>query len=249
MHRMTDLAARGLDAEGRARRALVTGSGGGLGRAIVERLRAEGYDVVTMDLADADIVCDLARDEVDADAIGDVDVCVANAGIVDTLSPSHRMSAEKWQRDIDVNLTGAFRVVQACLAPMRARGHGRIVVTSSLAALTGGRGQVAYAASKAGLIGMVKVVAAEHVERGITCNAICPGLIATPKSKAMPDEVKAAVADVLMPSGRMGEPSEVAGLVAYLVSDEAGYVTGQAIAIDGGASLNTLSLGTPQRRG
>src|SRR4051794_8169756 len=117
-------------------RALVTGSNGGLGRAIVERLTADGFDVVTLDVrGPADLVLDLATD--DLPALDDIDACVSNAGVVDILSPAHRMSAEKWERDLSVNLTGSFRVVQACLRGMRERRYGRIVVMSSLAAAVG----------------------------------------------------------------------------------------------------------------
>src|SRR5207302_594382 len=114
-----------------------------------------------------------------------IDVCVSNAAITDTIAPAHRMTPERWQRDIDVNLTGAFRVVQACLAGMRERGYGRIVVISSMAARSGLPGQVAYAASKSGLIGMVKSIAAENVACGITANAVLPGMVETEKVRAM----------------------------------------------------------------
>jgi NAD(P)-dependent dehydrogenase (short-subunit alcohol dehydrogenase family) len=142
-----------------------------------------------------------------------------------------------------VNLTGAFRAVQACLPGMRARGTGRIVVISSGAARSGLPGQVAYAASKAGLLGMVKTLAAENAARGITVNAVLPGMIATEKVRAMPAEVLARV-EAALPAGRMGDPSEVAALVAFLASGEAAYVTGQEIGIDGGLGLNTMSLGS-----
>ena len=170
-----------------------------------------------------------------------IDICVSNAAITNTIAPAHRMSPEQWQRDIDVNLTGAFRVVQACLGGMRERRFGRIVVISSGAAQSGLPGQVAYSASKAGLIGMVKTIAAENVARGITANAVLPGLVETENVLAMPAEVLERVR-APMPSGRMGSPAEVAALVAYLASEEAGYVTGQAIGIDGGMALNTMSL-------
>jgi len=235
-----------MDPTTRARRALVTGANGGLGRAIAARLAHDGFDVVTLDLRPpADHVVDLRDGEVPA--LDDIDVCVSNAGIVDILSPAHRMSREKWQLDLDVNLTGSFRVVQACLRGMRERRYGRIVVMSSLAGAIGASGQVAYSASKAGLIGMARAIAAENVARGITVNAVLPGLIGTEKVRAMPEPVRERIAPRMMPGGRMGEPEEVAGLVAYLVSEEAGFVTGQAIGIDGGAALGTVSLGRPDR--
>ena len=134
-------------------------------------------------------------------------------------------------------------MVQACLSGMRERRWGRIVVISSGAARTGLPGQVAYAASKAGAIGLVKTIAAENVRRGITANAVLPGLIATERVREMPREVLDRV-DELLPPGRMGSPQEVAALVAFLASEEADYITGEAIGIDGGASLNTMALGS-----
>jgi NAD(P)-dependent dehydrogenase (short-subunit alcohol dehydrogenase family) len=229
-----------------ARRALVTGAGGGLGRAIVGRLRAEGLEVVTMDVADADLVVDLARDEIPSGALSTIDVCISNAGITDTIAPGHRLARERWQRDIDVNLTGSFLVVQACLAGMRERAWGRVVVISSMAAQTGLPGQVAYAASKAGLLGMTRTLAAENAPRGITVNAILPGLIGTPRVEAMPDEVKERVIRSI-PARRFGEVDELAELVVFLSSDRAAYITGQSIGIDGGLGLLSLSLGNPAR--
>ena len=145
------------------------------------------------------------------------------------------------------NLSGAFRVIQACLPGMRERRYGRIVVVSSSAAAVGLPGQVAYAASKAGLLGMMKTIAAENVRRGITANAVLPGLIASERVRAMPAELYKQIESTFLPSGRMGEVAEVAALVAHLASEDAGYVTGQEIGIDGGAWLNTLSLTREQR--
>jgi acetoacetyl-CoA reductase len=223
-------------------RALVTGAARGIGAAIVERLRSDGLEVTTLDRVAG--ACDLTLDLV-SDALpslDDVDVCVSNAAVTDTIAPAHRMTAEQWARDIDVNLTGAFRAVQACLPGMRSRRSGRIVVISSGAARGGLPGQVAYAASKAGLLGMVKTLAAENAARGITVNAVLPGMIATEKVLGMPPDVLARVEGAL-PLGRLGTPAEVAALVAFLASPDAAYITGQEIGIDGGLGLNTLSLG------
>jgi acetoacetyl-CoA reductase len=224
------------------RSALVTGAAAGIGAAIAERLRADGLEVTTLDRAEGcDLQVDLASD--DLPDLNEIDVCVSNAAITDTIAPAHKMTADQWSRDIDVNLTGAFRAIQACLPGMRERSWGRIVVISSGAAKFGLRGQVAYAASKAGLLGMVKSLAAENVRRGITANAVLPGMVATEKVRAMPAEVLDRL-DPVLPSGRMVEPEEIAGLVAYLASEEAAQVTGQDIAVDGGGGLNTFTLGS-----
>jgi acetoacetyl-CoA reductase len=228
-----------------ARRALVTGAARGIGAAIAERLGADGLEVTTLDRDEGcDLQLDLIKDELPD--FGEIDICVPNAAITDTLAPAHRMTAEQWGRDIQVNLTGAFRTVQACLPAMRERGWGRIVAISSGAAKAGLRGQVAYSASKAGLLGMVKTLAAENVHRGITANAVLPGMVATEKVRTMPQEILDRL-DPLLPSGRMVEPAEIAGLVAYLVSEEAAQITGQEIAVDGGAALNTFTLGSQSR--
>ena len=224
----------------------MTGAARGIGAAIAARLLADGLEVETLDReAGADHRLDLAAHPLPD--FGDVDVCVSNAAITDTIAPAHRMTAEQWQRDLDVNLTGAFRVVQACLVGMRERSFGRIVVISSGAARAGLPGQVAYAASKAGLIGMVKTIAAENAGHGVTANAVLPGMVGTEKVRAMPAEVLEAVTASL-PAGRMATPEEVAALVAFLASEEAGYITGETIGIDGGFGLNTLSLTRPGAR-
>jgi NAD(P)-dependent dehydrogenase (short-subunit alcohol dehydrogenase family) len=222
-------------------KAVVTGAAGGIGAAIAARLRADGLDVVTIDRAEGcDHQLDLRSDPLPD--LGDVDVCVSNAAVTDTIAPAHHMTEEQWRRDIDVNLTAAFRVVQACLGGMRERRFGRVIVISSGAARSGLPGQVAYAASKAGLLGMVKTIAAENAGHGITANAVLPGMVGTEKVLAMPAEVRDAV-NAQLPARRMGTPDEVAALVAFLASDEAGYVTGEEIGIAGGFGLNTMSLG------
>jgi NAD(P)-dependent dehydrogenase (short-subunit alcohol dehydrogenase family) len=227
------------------RRALVTGAARGIGAAIADRLRADGMEVTTLDRDEGcDLQVDVAREELPD--LAEMDVCVPNAAITDTLAPAHRMTPEQWSGDIDVNLTGAFRTVQACLPGMRERGWGRIVVISSGAAKAGLRGQVAYSASKAGLLGMIKTLAAENTHHGITVNAVLPGMVATEKVRAMPQEILDRLRP-LLPSGRMVEPAEIAGLVAYLASEQAAQVTGQEIAVDGGAGLNTFTLGSERR--
>ena len=224
------------------RTALVTGANGGIGAAIAERLRADGLKVLTLDISGpCDIKLDIATDPMPA-VLAEVDVCVSNAGIVDTIAPTHRMTGEQWRRDIDVNLTGAFRVIQACLVGMRERGWGRIVAISSLAGHDGLPGQVAYAASKAGLHGMMRTIATENAKRGITANCVLPGMVATPKALAMPDAVRDRILP-LIPMGRFAEPAEIAGLVGYLAGESAGYLTAQEIEMHGGLGLNTMSLG------
>jgi NAD(P)-dependent dehydrogenase (short-subunit alcohol dehydrogenase family) len=224
------------------RRALVTGAGRGIGAAIAARLRDDGFGVVTLDVAPGcDLQVDVAEGDLDPDAFQAFDVVVSNAAITTTIASAHLMTEEQWRRDIDVNLSGAFRVVQACLPGMRERGYGRVVAISSGAATGGLAGQVAYAASKAGLLGMVRTLAVEGAAHGITANAVAPGMVATEQALAMPPAVLERV-HAGLPMGRMGEPAEVAHLVAFLASEQSAYVTGQTIAIDGGASLNLLSL-------
>ena len=224
------------------RRALVTGAARGIGAAVASRLASDGLEVVTLDLhPGCDIALDVARDPFPP--LSDIDVCVANAGVTTTIAPAHKMTAEQWQRDIDVNLTGAFRTVQACIGGMRERGWGRVIVISSMAAIGGLPGQVAYAASKAGQLGMVRTLASENAARGVTVNAILPGMVATDQVLAMPGEVRERVLRAL-PAGRMIEPAEIAAAVAFLAGAEAGQISGQAIAVDGAASLAQLSLGS-----
>jgi NAD(P)-dependent dehydrogenase (short-subunit alcohol dehydrogenase family) len=142
-----------------------------------------------------------------------------------------------------VNLSGAFHLLQAVLPGMLERRHGRVVLISSVAAAGGLHNQAGYAASKAGLLGLAKSVTLEHARHGITCNAVLPGLIETETVAAMPAEIRDAFLSII-PARRLGRMEEVAGLVAFLASDEAGYVNGAEIRIDGGVSLNVGTLGS-----
>jgi NAD(P)-dependent dehydrogenase (short-subunit alcohol dehydrogenase family) len=227
-------------------KALVTGAAreGGIGEAIVARLTRAGMEVVTLDVEpgctfQADVVTD------ELPVLDDIDVLVANAALTTMFGSAHSMRLERWQRDLDVNLTGTFRVVQACLGGMRSRGFGRIVVISSTAAIHGLPAQVSYSTTKAGLLGMMRTIAAENASIGITCNAVLPGMTASSGMMAMPEEVKDAWL-ATMPMGAFVAPADIAEAVAFLASPAAGRVTGQQITVDGGHSLNTLSVTTPR---
>lgn len=227
---------------GARRKALVTGAArpGGIGAAIAARLGDAGMEVATLDVEPG---CTHQVDLVSGElpALHDIDVLVSNAGLPTIFGAAHSLDIARWQRDLDVNLTGSFRVVQACLGGMRERRFGRIVVISSFAAAYGMPAQVAYSASKAGLLGMVKTVAAENAGLGITANAILPGLVASSGVLSMPPEIIDAWLERI-PSGRLVEPAEIAAAVAYFSSAAAGSVTGQELVIDGGQTLNALSV-------
>jgi NAD(P)-dependent dehydrogenase (short-subunit alcohol dehydrogenase family) len=182
---------------------------------------------------------DVVRDELPP--LDDIDVLVANAGLPTIFGAAHTMDLDRWRRDLDVNLTGTFRVVQACLGGMRERRFGRIVVISSFAATYGMPAQVAYSASKAGLLGMVKTVAAENASHGITANAILPGLVASAGVLSMPQPIIDAWLSRI-PIGRLVEPAEIAAAASFFASPGAGSVTGQELVIDGGQTLNSLSV-------
>jgi NAD(P)-dependent dehydrogenase (short-subunit alcohol dehydrogenase family) len=167
---------------------------------------------------------------------------VANAAIVDRIAPAEKLSEEGWRNEIEVNLTGVFLSLQPAIAGMRERGRGRIVAVSSTAATDGLAGQAAYAASKAGLLGLVRTLALELAADGITVNAVLPGMVATEKVEAMPAEVRDR-ALAAIPTGRFAMPEEVAAVIAFLCSDAASYVTGAAIPVDGGITLSNLTLG------
>ncbi len=178
-----------------------------------------------------------------AKELGAADILVNNAGIVNNIATVEKMSDEAWEKEIGVNLTGAFNLVRACVGGMAERGHGRIVNISSVAARGGLARQVGYSATKAGLLGLTHTVALEYARKGITCNAVLPGMVETENVKAMPQEIREA-AMAATPVRRFGAPEEIAALVAFLCGPEAGYITGAEIDISGGGHLNTLVLGS-----
>jgi len=236
------------------RRVLVTGAAGDIGRAIVEALANSGCAVAACDApgVPVDAVLGAAAtasfDVRDAEAVrdgaaraiaelGGCDAIVAGAGVVDTINRAERFSDEEWRKDIETNLHGAFVLAQAAFEALAESGDGRIVLVSSIAAETGMRGQVAYGASKAGLIGMARTLAAEWGGRGIRCNVVMPGFVATSKVLAMPPEVReSAVARI--PLGRFAEPEELAGVVSFLLSPAAAYLNGMLLRVDGGFGLS-----------
>jgi 3-oxoacyl-[acyl-carrier protein] reductase len=236
------------------RRALVTGGSGDLGGAICRRLaqaglqvvvhanrgieraealvaelRASGAqaEVIAFDVADAETSRNAMEDLLQA---GSIQVLVNNAGIHDDATMAG-MTQPQWQRVIDVSLNGFFHVTQPLLLPMTRTRWGRIVSVSSVAAVLGNRGQTNYAAAKAGLHGASRSLARELASRGITVNVVAPGVIEGQMAAAAfpPEQVRAMV-----PAGRAGRPEEVAALVGFLCSDEAGYINGQVIGINGG---------------
>ena len=227
-----------------ARRVIVTGAEGGLGRAIVAALTEAGHTVAGCDIGDFDVRDRKAVDGGVARLVGELGGCdaiVANAGVVDTIHRAERFSQEEWAKDLETNLTGPFNVIRAAFESLAESGDGRVVVISSASAETGLPGQVAYTAAKAGLVGMARTLAAEWGPHGIRCNVVMPGVIATPKVKALPDAVREGIAATL-PLRRIGEPAEIAGTVEFLLSRAAAYITGTVIRVDGGYGLNTLSL-------
>jgi NAD(P)-dependent dehydrogenase (short-subunit alcohol dehydrogenase family) len=216
--------------------ALVTGGTRGIGASIAERLKADGYKVATLGRSGGDVQADVsdpasvqaAFDEV-RERLGPVLILVNNAGVTaDGLAI--RMPDDEWSRVIDTNLTGAFNCTKRGLEDMLRARWGRIVNVSSIVAERANSGQANYAASKAGLLGFTRVVAKEMGKRNITANAVTPGFIDTDMTSELPVAELAAH----IPAARVGTPEEVAAAVAFLVSDDAAYINGATLAVDGG---------------
>jgi 3-oxoacyl-[acyl-carrier protein] reductase len=243
-----------FDLSGKA--ALVTGASGGLGVAIARVLhgagaavglsgtRREALEALAAELgARAHVLpCDLGeRTQVEAlvgqaeAALGRLDVLVNNAGLTrDNLAL--RLKDEDWERVLEVNLGAAFRLSRAALRGMMRQRWGRIVNITSVVGVTGNPGQANYAASKAGMIGMSKSLAAEVASRGITVNCVAPGFIATPMTDVLPAAQREKLLGAI-PAGRLGEPADIAAAVLYLASAEAAYVTGQTLHVNGGMAM------------
>lgn len=233
------------------KRALVTGAASGIGRAVAQRFVAEGARVAGVDLAPVDVAGVLAvkadvtvEDEVAeavaaaAEAFGGLDTVVVNAGIqlFGEDAGVHELSAEVWDRTHAVNLRGAFLTAKHGVRALLAGGGGAVVVTGSPTGLYGGAvGFTAYSASKAGVHGLARVIAAEYAARGIRCNVLVPGFTATPLVESVladPDATARTLSTV--PMGRPGRPEDAAAVAVFLASDESSYVTGALYAVDGG---------------
>src|SRR3954447_5598059 len=216
--------------------ALVTGGSRGIGAAIAGKLRDDGWNVATLSRngGNSDVKADVSDPEQVGKAFeevrerfGPVVVLINNAGVRED-GLAIRMSAEEWERVVDINLNGAFHCTRRALDDMLKARWGRVVNVSSVVAERGNPGQANYAAAKAGLLGFTRTIAREMARKGVTCNAIAPGLIETDMTADVADGWLAQV-----PAGRMGRPDEVAAAVAFLCSEEAAYINGSTLAVDG----------------
>jgi acetoacetyl-CoA reductase len=232
--------------------ALVTGGSRGIGAAISKKLKADGYNVAATYAGNDEAASAFTSEtgiptykwnvgdydesaagiaKVEAN-LGPIEVVVANAGITRD-APFHKMTPAQWHEVIDTNLTGVFNTVHPIWPGMRERKFGRVVVISSINGQKGQFAQVNYAATKAGDLGIVKSLAQEGARAGITANAICPGYIATEMVMAVPEKVRDSII-AQIPTGRLGEPEEIARCVAFLASDDSGFVNGSTISANGG---------------
>src|SRR6188472_2415236 len=238
-----------IDLSGRV--ALVTGGSRGLGRADALTLARAGADVVIADilvesdtsaaerygvLAQAAVAQGMVHAESTVDELGAVDILVNNAGTLDHVGQFHDQQPELWERDLRVNLTGAFHCAQAVWPHMRERGWGRIVNMASIAGTLGGFGQASYSTTKAGLLGLTRTLAMEGGRHGITCNAIVPGIIGTEAFHMANAAMNERIANRTV-FKRPGEPQDIANAIAWLCSDLASYVTGIELNVSGGVEL------------
>ncbi|HEY8349600.1 MAG TPA: 3-oxoacyl-[acyl-carrier-protein] reductase [Clostridiales bacterium] len=237
--------------------ALITGSARGLGKAIAIKMASLGANIVLNDIPSSEALDETAeelrnsgykvavargdvrnQDDVRAmvntavETFGSLDILVNNAGVTKD-KPLAMMSEEDWDLVLDINLKGAFLCTKFAVKQMIKQKYGRIVNIASVAGRYGNRGQANYSASKAGLIGLTKSTAKEFAPKGITCNAVAPGLIQSQMTDVLPEEIRQKYLENI-PLGRFGTPEDVANVVAFLASDEAAYVTAQVIDIDGG---------------
>lgn len=230
------------------RSVLVTGGSRGIGGACVEALLADGHRVAALSRTGSapagalGLVADVSRDEDVRAAVetaaaenGPVEVLIANAGqVADGVLA--RMTPEQFGSVIDVNLIGSYRLSRAVLPGMMRRRFGRLIYVSSVVALSGSAGQANYAASKAGLIGFARALAREYGSRGITSNVVSPGLIATEMTAGLPEGLRAKEIERI-PAAREGMPGEVAAVIAFLAGEQAGYVNGAVVPVDGGLGM------------
>ena len=238
------------------KKAIVTGASGGIGGAIARAFHQAGAEItisgtrreplenlanelgarvhiVTANLGDEAEVDNLPKEAIER--MGGVDILVNNAGVTrDNLFM--RMSDEEWQQVLNINLNSSMRLARAMMRPMMKARYGRIISVTSIVGVTGNPGQTNYAASKAALIGFSKSLAQEVATRGITVNCIAPGFIATPMTDKLNDDQKNAIYSKI-PAGKMGAPEDIAAAALYLASEDAGYVTGQTLHVNGGMAM------------